>query len=236
METQIEKDLKIIFKNRCRSLCNLYDNNWFWKLHESATRALSQYEGKQDPVAFSVVLKQLKEFGFFLTPRMWTRLELLLLICILISSDLQYLHINQKIGQEETQNRSCSYCMCDVCASDIMLRAMACLPVRVQRVIYQRLKQFNCVPKDHPEALQDYGGVCICSGGCYKSLCDWFYAQSSLFKADFTADEHPFIFEVRNAPDVLLANGPYLKTTDVFNSYPVYAQLNKKVLIGQSTL
>ena len=108
---------------------------------------------------------------------------------------------------------------------------MAFLPMRLQRILYARLKHYNCVSKQHPEGLQDYGGVVICSGGCYKSLADWFYLGASLFKADFTAAAtHPLLFEVTGAPSCLLANGTYLRTTDLFNGYPVYAQINQREL------
>lgn len=104
---------------------------------------------------------------------------------------------------------------------------MAVLPPRLQRILYARLELYNCVSSQHPKQLQKYGGVAICSGGCYKSLCDWYYLEASLFKADLasTCSDFPLIFEVTGAPDCFLANGPYLKTTDVFNGHPVYAQL-----------
>jgi hypothetical protein len=107
------------------------------------------------------------------------------------------------------------------------------LPPRMQRIFYNRLKLYNCAGSQHPEQLQKYGGVAICSGGCYKSLNDWCYMEASLFKADFVscAREHPLIFEVSGAPDCYLANGPYLRTTDIFNGYPVYAQLNQSEVL-----
>jgi len=62
-------------------------------------------------------LSSIFKFAFILSPRMWQRPELLMLMCILVDKDLQYTSINQKDKHCETsQNRS-----------------MACLPVRVQR-------------------------------------------------------------------------------------------------------
>ena len=104
-----------------------------------------------------------------------------------------------------------------------LVRSMACLPVRVQRVIYDRLQLYNCVPTTC--VSRDYGGVALCSGGSYKSMHDWFYVPSSLFDANLSAPGHIFA-EISGAPVALSVNGPYVRTTDVFNGFPVYAQLN----------
>jgi hypothetical protein len=154
-------------------------------------------------------LSSIFKFAFILSPRMWQRPELLMLMCILVDKDLQYTSINQKDNRSETsQNRS-----------------MACLPVRVQRVIYDRLKVYHCVPENC--VSRDYGGVALCSGGSYKSYYDWFYLPTSLFEADISSKEGDLIAEIAGAPKSLLANGPYVRTKDRFNGKPVYAQLNE---------
>lgn len=132
-----------------------------------------------------------------------------MLMCCLVDKDLQYTSINQKDTRDENcQNRS-----------------MACLPVRVQRVIYDRLKAYNCVPDNC--VSRDYGGVALCSGGSYKSYHDWFYLPASLFEADISSgNEGDVIAEIAGAPASLLVNGPYVRTKDRFNGKPVYAQLN----------
>lgn len=81
-----------------------------------------------------------------------------------------------------------------------LVRSMACLPVKVQRIIYDRLQLYNCVPKNC--VSRDYGGVVLCSGGSYKSICDWFYYPSSLFEADLLGRQgHGDIFaEISGAP------------------------------------
>lgn len=106
---------------------------------------------------------------------------------------------------------------------------MAVLPSRLQSILYARLKEYNCVSDQLPERLAKYGGVAICSGGSYKSLCDWAYLDVSLFKADFTSPctSWPLMFEITNAPACYLADGPYLRTTDRYNGYPVYAQITR---------
>jgi hypothetical protein len=106
---------------------------------------------------------------------------------------------------------------------------MAVLPPRLQIILYSRLEQYNCVSSSHPKQLQKYGGVAICSGGCYKSLHDWYYLPASLFQGDLASSlsDQPLFFEVTFAPHCFLANGPYLRTTDTFNGYPVYAQITQ---------
>lgn len=82
-----------------------------------------------------------------------------------------------------------------------------------------------------PETSSTFGGVCICSGGSYKQLCDWFYNTASLFQASFVhSKEHPVIYCVSGASESLLANGFYLQTSHEFNKWPVYAQLNSGVV------
>jgi hypothetical protein len=110
---------------------------------------------------------------------------------------------------------------------------MACLPTRVQRVLWDRLKRYNCVFS--PDTSSTFGGVCICSGGSYKQLCDWYYNEASLFQASFVhSKDQPVIFCVSGASDLLLANGYYLKTSHEFNQFPVYAQLNESVVKSDS--
>ena len=102
---------------------------------------------------------------------------------------------------------------------------MASLPTRVQLVLWDRLKRYNCVFS--PDTSSTFGGVCICSGGSYKQLCDRYYNTASLFQASFVeSGDHPVIYSVSGALDDLLANGYYLKTRHEFNNCPVYAQLN----------
>jgi hypothetical protein len=111
---------------------------------------------------------------------------------------------------------------------------MAVLPSRLQDILYARLQRYNCVSKEHPKRLAKYGGVAICSGGCYKSIYDWRYLDTSLFRVDFTdSDSWPLIFEVKDAPACYLANGPYLRTSCCFNNCPVYAQITQLELLKE---
>ena len=118
---------------------------------------------------------------------------------------------------------------------DTASRAMAVLPSRLQDILFARLQRYNCVSEEHPKRLAKYGGVAICSGGCYKSIYDWSYLDTSLFKADITdsVGPWPLIFELKNAPACYLANGPYLRTSSGFNDCPVYAQITRLELLKE---
>jgi len=112
-------------------------------------------------------------------------------------------------------------------ALDTECRAMAYLPERVQRIISARFRDYNCSPDAEaaaPSVLDAYGGVAICSNGCYKSLHNFKYLKASLFEADLSTPGSPIMF-VEQAPALFFANGPYIRTKDVFNGEPVYVQL-----------
>jgi hypothetical protein len=197
-----------ILRKRCHALFLLYGNDAFKDLYERAVSALEQYKGQEAPHTSDHIRHHLTTFAFILSPRMWRKPELLMIMCILVDKDLQYTSINQK----DTRDEKCQN------------RYMACLPVRVQRVIFDRLRSYNCVPDNC--VSRDYGGVALCSGGSYKSYYDWFYLPASLFEADISGNEGDVIAEIAGAPASLLVNGPYVRTKDRFNGKPVYAQLN----------
>ena len=113
-------------------------------------------------------------------------------------------------------------------ALDTECRAMAYLPERVQRIISARLRDYNCSPDSEsaaPSVVDAYGGVAICSNGCYKSLHNFTYMKASLFEADLSTRGSDRIMFVEQAPAILFADGPYIRTKDVFNGEPVYVQL-----------
>jgi hypothetical protein len=103
---------------------------------------------------------------------------------------------------------------------------MAYLPERVQCIISARLRDYNCSPSSESarSVLDAYGGVVICSNGCYKSLHNFTYLKASLFEADLSAAADAIIF-VDQTPALFCADGPYIRTKDVFNGEPVYVQL-----------
>ena len=104
---RIEKSARRLLKNRCVAMCNLYHNESFLRLLEKAEVALEAYEGQEQPSSMECLEQALKQFGFVLTPRMWTRCELVLIMVLLIDPNYCYQNINQKRPDldENLQNR-----------------------------------------------------------------------------------------------------------------------------------
>lgn len=100
-----EYEICRMLSNRCIALFNFYHNPGFMKLLAEAKAALAAYGGKQDPMLPKALELQLRKYGFVLTPRMWTRLELACIMVLLLDPNLCYLNINQKRGNEHFQNR-----------------------------------------------------------------------------------------------------------------------------------
>jgi len=104
-EEELQSECLRLMHNRCVALCNFYKNNSFLKLSELAKAALGSYGGKQEPVPMEALEAQLRKVGFALTPRMWTKTELSLIMVVLLDPHLKYMSINQKQGDEVLQNR-----------------------------------------------------------------------------------------------------------------------------------
>jgi len=104
---RIEKSALRLLKNRCVAMCNFYQNDGFLRLWEKAEIAIAAYEGQEEPSTMTSLAKELKKFGFVLTPRMWTRCEIVLIMVLLLDPNLHYLNINQKKPglDEDLQNR-----------------------------------------------------------------------------------------------------------------------------------
>jgi hypothetical protein len=81
-------------QNRCIALARMYANTEFNVLYEKATIALKDYKGKEPIQIRAFVEENLRSYGFFITPRMWSKYEILLIMCILLDSSLVYQHIN----------------------------------------------------------------------------------------------------------------------------------------------
>jgi hypothetical protein len=88
-------------------MCNFYQNDGFLRLWEKAEIAIAAYEGQEEPSTMTSLAKELNKFGFVLTPRMWTRCEIVLIMVLLLDPNLHYLNINQKKPglNEDLQNR-----------------------------------------------------------------------------------------------------------------------------------
>jgi hypothetical protein len=74
-ETQHE--LERMLHNRCFALFNFYNNIGFMKLYDDAVAALCDYDGKERPFDAKLLLKLLSQYAFVVTPRIWTKTEML---------------------------------------------------------------------------------------------------------------------------------------------------------------
>jgi hypothetical protein len=103
-EKKTEVELLRLLRCRCVALFNFYNNACFLLLHREAEDAIRTYGGIESPIVPDVMQKLLRERGFVLTPRMWTKIELACIMVLLIDPHLSYLGIEQK-NQTQKQNR-----------------------------------------------------------------------------------------------------------------------------------
>jgi hypothetical protein len=94
-----------LLNNRCIAFARLYSNPEFNVLYKEAVKALDDYNGAELIRSREFVESNLRQYGFFITPRMWSKLEILLIMCILLDSSLVYQHVNQKTGPERTEEK-----------------------------------------------------------------------------------------------------------------------------------
>jgi hypothetical protein len=88
---------------RCTAFARLYGNTAFNELFQGAVTALDGYKGRESAQARSVVQEHLCRYAFIITPRMWSKYEICLIMCILLDSSLVYQAINQKTGLPSTE-------------------------------------------------------------------------------------------------------------------------------------
>ena len=106
VHADVEREGLAMLASRCRSLHSLYANQEFQEFLCIAQEALESYEGKQSPYQRKFMVQELKKFGFVITPRMWSKLELLMLMVIILDPKLMYMGIRQKDRKDERdQNR-----------------------------------------------------------------------------------------------------------------------------------
>jgi hypothetical protein len=99
-----ENELLRLLRCRCVALFNFYNNTCFLVLLREAEDAIRTYGGIESPIVPEVMQQLLRDRGFVLTPRMWTKIELACIMVLLIDPHLSYLGIEQK-NQTEKQNR-----------------------------------------------------------------------------------------------------------------------------------
>jgi hypothetical protein len=103
-ETKTEVELLRLLRCRCIALFNFYNNACFLFMLQEAEDAIRTYGGIESPILPEVMQELLRERGFVLTPRMWTKIELVCIMVLLIDPHLSYLGIEQK-NLSEKQNR-----------------------------------------------------------------------------------------------------------------------------------
>jgi hypothetical protein len=102
----VEKEGLAILAGRCQALHKLYGNTEFLEFLATAQESLDSYAGKQEAYSRQVMVNNLRKFGFVISPRMWSKLELLMLMVIILDPKLMYMGIRQKDRKDERdQNR-----------------------------------------------------------------------------------------------------------------------------------
>ena len=99
-----ENELLRLLRCRCVALFNFYNNTCFLVLLREAEEAIRAYGGIESPILPDKMQQLLRDRGFVLTPRMWTKIELACIMVLLIDPHLSYLGIEQK-NSTERQNR-----------------------------------------------------------------------------------------------------------------------------------
>jgi len=102
----VEKEGLAMLTGRCQALHKLYGNTEFLEFLATAQESLANYDGKQNAYSRQVMVSNLQKFGFVISPRMWSKLELLMLMVIILEPALHYMGIRQKDRKDERdQNR-----------------------------------------------------------------------------------------------------------------------------------
>ena len=102
----VEKEGVAMLTSRCHALHKLYGNAEFLVFLDVAVESLANYEGKENSYSRKFMVDKLRQFGFVISPRMWTKLELLMLMIIIMDPELLYMGIRQKDSKNERdQNR-----------------------------------------------------------------------------------------------------------------------------------
>jgi hypothetical protein len=207
-------------RNRGSLLRRKYHEKDFEVMVDETIGLLKQYSGRQILVDqdFAVLHEHLKTYGWVLSPRMWTREEIVVMCVILLDPELMFNSILQKnISEDEEKFQN---------------RGMACLDSRVQAIMYSRLKQYKFVLEDSHLPIDVPAAVVLNSGGSYLQMGTWEYSVGSRFVVDNKVDA--LLFEVINAPAYTNCNGVYIATkTRRLNGQPVYVGISPTQFFGQ---
>ena len=199
-------------KSIAASLASIYCNKSYNTMVSETLAELEGYAGPEAPRLphSKIFLSLLAKHGFCITPRMYSKCEILCIGIVMLDSQHHYVRIQQKAGNKKGGDG---------------FRGMALLDPRVNRVMYNRLKRYGFAnPRFHPTALHPFSSVVINGGGCWLQSSDWDFTLQSRFRVN--PEAIPFAFVVSKTPGVLEANGLYVATTLERNSHSVYVQVS----------
>jgi hypothetical protein len=204
-------------KNRCQYLAQLYGNQDYIVLGEETLCLLENYGGREFLTAAELKTMHdlLKLYGWVISPRMWTKEEVIVFCVILLDPRLYFNGILQKdkgSSGESLQNRG-----------------MANLNSRVQQIMYSRLESYGFIDKGHlPPDVP--AAVVLNSGGSYLQLTTWEYLASSRFVTDPTV--HEAIIEVSGAPGFTHCDAIYVATKTRHQGSVVYVSVSPLEVYG----
>ena len=208
-------------KSIAASLASIYCNKSYNTMVSDTLAELEGYAGPEAPRLphSKFFLSLLAKHGFCITPRMYSKCEILCIGIAMLDTKHHYVRIQQKAGNKK---------------GEAGFRGMALLDPRVNRVMYNRLKRYGFAnPRFHPTALHPFSSVVINGGGSWLQSSDWDFTLQSRFRVN--PDATPFAFVVSNTPGVLEANGLYVATTLQRNSHTVYVQVSAIEFSGPPT-
>jgi hypothetical protein len=198
-----------------RGLAAMYHNSNYLKMVEDTLNELEDYAGPQPaclPYSKKFV-EMLEKYGFCVTPRMFSKSEILCIGITMLDTRHHFNRIEQKSGNEQG------------------FRGMAFLDPRVQRVLLRRLQRYGFTnPRFHPECLHFFSSVVINGGGSWLQSSNWEFNLQSRFVMD--CDASPFAIAVSDSPGVLEANGLYVASKTKRHDKPVYVQVSLIEFMG----
>jgi hypothetical protein len=209
------KQLEERIRALAASLAAMYHNSNYLNMVEATLLELEDYAGPQPaclPYSKTFV-EMLEKHGFCVTPRMFTKSEILCIGIAMLDSRHHFNRIEQKSGDERG------------------FRGMAFLDPRVQRVLLRRLQRYGFTnPRFHPECLQSFSSVVINGGGSWLQSSNWEFNLQSRFVMD--CDARPFAIAVSDSPGVLEGNGLYVASKTRRHNKPVYVQVSLIEFMG----
>jgi hypothetical protein len=201
---------------RCEFLARLYQESDYTTLCVETLQLLDTYKGRQTHGDFAAYHRHLLQYGWVISPRMWTAHEIVVLCVLMVDPGLQFNAILQKDKGKSGEMRQ--------------NRAMACLDNRVQQIMYSRLKAYGFVNNGHvPPDVP--AGVVLNSGGSYLQLATWEYLHCARLVTDFSVN--PSIIRVTGAPQYTGGNAVYVATTTRrMSGEPVYVSISPLEMNG----